>query len=230
LTTTALLASLALVAGPGPGPSAGPKELLRRCVETYGGRAALERFPAMVQEGVVKSGRRGDGRLTRIFERPRRLRVSIAYSGNAGELRVLDGDRGWRDGEELSGGPPYLAMVLQAARLDLPLVLLRAPVVDEGSVDRGGKRLRALSVPLGDGLSLTAELDPEGGEVRRVVTRMAGPGGVVEFVTEFADFRKVSGVLVPFRETTFAQGQRTGETVLESVELLPEAPTGAFRP
>ncbi|HVP69058.1 MAG TPA: hypothetical protein VMT17_17545 [Anaeromyxobacteraceae bacterium] len=224
----ALLAAVAVAAG--SGTPVGASELVRRCVEAYGGRPALERFPAMVQEGVVKSGRRGDGRLTRIFERRRRLRVSIAYADGPGELRVLDGSRGWRDGEEVTGGPAYLAMVLQAARLDLPLVLLSLPVADEGTVERGGATLRALSVPLGEGLSLTAEIDPRSGEVRRVVTRMAGPMGAVEFATEFGDFRKVSGVLVPFRETTFAQGQRTGETVLESVELLREAPTGAFRP
>jgi len=35
---------------------------------------------------------------------------------------------------------------------------------------------------------------------------------------------------VPFREGNYAQGQKTGETVLESVEILRAAPAGAFRP
>jgi len=229
LTSLALVAALSLVSGPVPESA---EILLERSLEAYGGRAALERFPAMVQEGVVTSAMRGPGRLTRIFERRRRLRVSIAYGGEAGELRVLDGDRGWRDGEEVTGGPAYLAMVLQAARLDLPLVLLagRKKLSDEGTVQREGAKLRVLSVPLGEGLSLHAEIEPSSGEVRRVVTRMAAGGMEVEFATEFGDFRKVSGVLVPFRETNFAQGRRTGETVLSTVELLREAPTGAFRP
>jgi len=228
--TMAALALLALAAGPSPAVSAA--EVVRRSVEAYGGVAALERSPAMVEEGVVKSARRGEGRLTRIFERPRRLRVSIAYSGDSGELRVLDGPQGWRDGEEVSGGPAYLAMVLQAARLDLPLLLERGAgkLVDEGTVERDGAKLRAVTVPLGDGLTLTAEIDPGSGQVRRAVTRMTGPSGAVEFSTVFTDFRKVSGILVPFHETSFAQGQLTGETVIGSVEFLREAPTGAFRP
>lgn len=230
MTLVPLLAALSLAAGPSSPRSA--QALVERSVEAYGGRSALARFPAMVEEGVVTSAMRGRGKVTRIFERPRRLRVSIAYGGERGELRVLDRERGWRDGEEVSGGPPYLAMVLQAARLDLPLVLLEGKqgLVDEGPVERAGAKLRAVSVSLGDGLGLRAEIDPASGEVRRVVTRLAGPGGAVEFATEFGDFRKVSGVLVPFRETNFAQGQRTGETVLSSVELLREAPAGAFRP
>jgi len=230
MNPAASLALVVLAAGEPRAESAA--EVVRRTVEAYGGAAALESHPAMVQEGTVTSSRRGEGRLTRIFERPRRLRVSISYSGGPGEIRVLDGARGWRDGEEVTAGPAYLAMVLQAARLDLPFLLARAAakLVDEGTVERDGARLRAVSVPVGDGLTLTAEIDPGTGRVRRALTRMAGPAGAVEFATEFGDFRKVSGVLVPFRETNYAQGQRTGETVLRSVEFMREAPTGAFQP
>jgi hypothetical protein len=58
------------------------------------------------------------------------------------------------------------------------------------------------------------------------------PGGVgsLEFVTAYSDFRKVSGVLVPFREENFVQGRHSGTTELQTVEFLAEAPTGAFRP
>ncbi len=228
MTVPILLAALAMSAAPPADISVA--DLVRKTLEAYGGRAALERFPVTIEEGVVTSGRRGEGRLTRIFERPRRLRVSIAYVGAKGELRVLDGSRGWRDGEDVSGTPPYTAMVLQAARMGLPLALLQGKLVDEGMVEREGARLRALTVPLGEGLTLTAEIDPATGQVRRAVTRMTSAGGSVEFTTVFSDYRVVSGVLVPFRETSFAQGQRTGDTVLTSVELLAEAPSGAFRP
>jgi len=228
VTVAILLAALALSAPPPPEISVA--DLVRKSVEAYGGRAALERFPVAIQEGVVSSARRGEGRLTRIFERPRRLRVSIAYAGSSGELRVLDGSRGWRDGEDVSGTPPHTAMVLQAARMDLPLVLLQGKLVDEGTVERDGARLRALTVPVGEGLTLTAEIDPATGRVRRAVTRMTSAKGSVEFTTAFSDFRVVSGVLVPFHEISYAQGQRTGETTLSSAEMLAEAPTGVFRP
>jgi hypothetical protein len=52
----------------------------------------------------------------------------------------------------------------------------------------------------------------------------------MEFVTEYGDFRKVGGVLFAFRERNFAGGTYTAETVLDTVELLDAAPSGAFAP
>jgi hypothetical protein len=172
------------------------------------------------------------GRLLRILERPRRLRVTIAYPGSGPEQRILDGARGWRDGREVSGTPAHLAMVLQAARMDLPLGLLAGKdrIVDEGTVEREGKRLRALTLPLGDGAAVTAEIDPDTGRILRSVSRMPGGVGSLEFVTAYSEFKKVSGVLLPFREENFVQGRHSGTTDLRTAEFLVEAPTGAFRP
>lgn len=177
---------------------------------------------------LVREGARG--RLTRIFERPLRLRVSIAYGADT-EQRVLDGAQGWRQGREVDG-PPYFAMVLQAARLDLPLLLLAgaAALEDGGAVAREGRALRVVRLELGDGMSMAVEIEPGTGRILRSTVRYAGLDGSLEFVTAYSDFRRVAGVLVPFREVNVAQGRRTGETVLTRVEFLGEAPTGAFRP
>jgi hypothetical protein len=168
--------------------------------------------------------------MTRIFERPVRLRVSIAYGAET-EQRVLDGMQGWREGRPVQG-PPHLAMVLQAARLDLPLLLVAqaGSLLDGGTVERDGRSLRVAVLPLGDGMALAAEIDPGTARVVRVVARLDLPGAAAEFVTELSDFRRVEGQLVPFREESVAQGRRTGTTVLSRVEYLREAPTGAFRP
>ena len=230
MTLVATLAALALAAAPAEPPASA---LVEKVVEAYGGKAALERYPVLVQEGEVVAHQAADvGRLLRIFERPRRLRVSIAYPGNPPEQRILDGARGWRDGREVTGTPAQKAMVLQAARMDLPLALLegRDRVVDEGVVERDGSRLRALTLPLGDGAAVTAEIDPETGRILRSVARMPGGVGSLEFVTAFSDFRKVAGVLLPFREEAFVQGRHSGTTAIKSAEFLVEAPTGAFRP
>ncbi len=207
--------------------------LVDRVAEAYGGRAVLEKHPVMVQEGEVSAHESSDvGRLTRIFERPRRLRVSISYPGNPPERRILDGAQAWRDRREVTGTPPHLAMVLQAARMDLPFSLSETParVADEGAVERDGKRLRILSLPLGDGATVSAEIDESSGRIHRAVARMPAGVGSLEFVTAFSDFRKVSGTWVAFREESFVHGRHSGTTELRSVEFLAEAPTGAFRP
>jgi hypothetical protein len=219
-------------AAPPPGVAA-VGALVEKVVEAYGGKGALERFPVLVQEGEVVAHEASDvGRVLRIYERPRRLRVTISYPGSAPEQRILDGAQGWRGGREVSGTPPHVAMLLQAARMDLPSSLSsgRERLLDEGTIERDGKKLRALTLPLGEGLSVTAEVDPESGRILRTVARMPGGVGNLEFVTAYSDFRKVSGVLVPFREENFVQGRHSGTTVLRSVEFLAEPPTGAFRP
>ena len=226
----AWLGALALAASP-PDPAVGA--LVDKVIEAYGGLPALEKFPVMIQEGHVAAHEAKDvGRIVRIQERPRRLRVSIAYPGSAPEQRILDGARGWRDGREVSGSPPHGAMLLQAARMDLPVSLStgRQRLVDEGTVERDGVKLRAILLPLGDGLSITAEIDPASGRIVRSVGRMPGPVGSLEFVTAYSEFRKVSGVLVPFREENFVQGRHSGTTEILTTEFLVEAPTGAFRP
>jgi hypothetical protein len=224
------LAALALaVSSPDPSIAA----LVERVVEAYGGTAALGKFPVMVEEGVVAAHESKDvGRILRIYERPRRLRVTIQYPGSGAEQRILDGARGWRDGREVTGTPAHAAMALQAARLELPLSLRAGEqrLVDEGLVERDGAKLRALTLPLGDGLAITAEIDPGTGQILRVVARMPGGVGSLEFVTAYSDFRKVSGVLVPFREENFVQGRHSGTTEILTAEFLVEAPTGAFRP
>jgi hypothetical protein len=224
------LLALAITAGPAPS-KVGP--LVDKVIEAYGGKAALEKYPVLVQEGYVAAHQAADvGRLMRIYERPRKLRVTISYPGSMAEQRILDGPRGWRDGREVTGTPPQAAMILQAARMELPLSPLGGVdrIVDEGTVDRDGRSLRALTLPLGDGLSVTAEIDPESGRIVRAVTRMPGGVGSLEFVTAFSDFRKVSGTWVPFKEENFVQGRHSGTTELITVEYLVEAPTGAFRP
>src|SRR4051812_35253322 len=97
--------------------------LVSRVARAYGGEKALARIKAFHETGTLASPR-GTARTVRVFAPPDRLRVEIAYSGGGGEVRVLDGQEGWRNGEPVSG-PPRDAMILQAARLDLPGLLLR---------------------------------------------------------------------------------------------------------
>ena len=233
LAAAAPLAALLLSAAPPAPEETRLPALVDKVIETYGGRAALQKYPVMVQEGEVVAHESADvGRVTRIFERPRRLRVTIAYPGSQSEQRIVDGTRAWRDRREVSGSPPHAAMLLQAARLDLPLSLAEGVdrLVDEGSIDREGKRLRVVTLPLGDGLTVTVEIDEPSGRIQRAVARMPGGVGSLEFVTAFSDLRKVSGTWVAFREESFVQGRHSGTTVLRHVEFLAEAPTGAFRP
>src|SRR4051812_36129994 len=106
--------------------------LLSRVVRAYGGEKSLARIKASREFGTLVSPR-GVARTVRVFAPPDRLRVEIAYEAGGGEVRVLDGQQGWRNGEPVAG-PPRDAMILQAARIDLAGLLLRnrARLVDLG--------------------------------------------------------------------------------------------------
>ena len=209
--------------------------LIERSIEAYGGEAALAGAGRMLQEGTVTSTMRSGaaGKIVRLFERPIRLRVEIEYPGSESEVRILDGGRGWRNGS-VASGPMYQAMLLQAARLGLPAILLdfQASLQDLGEIERAGVGLRAVGLEFHQGLMVTAEIDPDSGRILRSAGTISGADGrpALSFATEYSDFRDVDGVLIPFREVNYAQGRRTGETQLDSVELLQEIPTGSFHP
>lgn len=209
--------------------------LVDLAISAYGGEEALATAGKVVQRGTVTSTMRGgvEGRLLRMYQRPVRLRVEIDYPGTDAEVRILDGGRGWRNGGEASG-PMYRAMLLQAARLGMPAVLseFRASLKDRGIVEREGRERRVLALNFHRGLEVRAEIDPATGRVLRSEGTISSPDGNVtlRFATEYSDFREIDGILVPFHEVNWAQGRRTGETRLDSVEFEMDLPPGAFHP
>ncbi|WP_242345417.1 DUF4292 domain-containing protein [Anaeromyxobacter terrae] len=207
--------------------------LVRRCVEAYGGEAAVARAATSLHEGTVTSLLHpgGPGRIGRAYSRPGRLRVEVAFGDAQGaEIRVLDGARGWRQGQEVTG-PLLDSMILQAARIDLPAQLAApgAKVTARGTLALGGKTLRVLALELAPGFVVEAAIDPDSGRILRSRGSRAGPSPV-EFITTYSDFRTVDGVLVPFHEENWANGKTTGETVLSRVEFPGSFPPELFRP
>lgn len=207
--------------------------LVRRCVAAYGGRPALDRAAVTVQEGRVTSLLHpGEvGRIARAYARPGRLRVETAFPRAPGEIRVLDGGRGWRDGRAAEG-PPLAAMMLQAARMDLPALLSAwvDQVEDRGEAEVDGRKVRVLALRPAPGLVVLAEVDVESGRVVRSRGQAIGAGMPIAFETTYGDFREIEGVLVPFLERNWANGRATGETVLEKVSFPGRLPDADFRP
>jgi len=205
--------------------------LVRRCVEAYGGPAAVARAALLREEGTVTSllhpGERG--RILRVYARPGRLRVEVAWDGPP-EVRILDGGRGWRQGQEAEGAS-LVSMILQAARLDLPAMLQAWPdrLEDRGTSELDGTVLRVLALQVGPGVELEAHLDPATGRILRSAGR-ATVGPPIQFATRYGDFRLVDGLLVAFREENWANGSTTGETVLTRVRVEDGLPEGTFKP
>ena len=222
---------------PGEAPQASDKEsvgeLVRRCAAAYGGERARVRLARVRVTGRVSSELHpGEpGRLTRLFSRPGRLRQEVAFEGGAPEVQVLDGGRAFRYGRPVAG-TAALALQLQAARLELPMLLAEweGRVTDLGEIRHEGRPVRVLGLEIGPGLRLEVGIDP--GSARIAYVRGVAQNGpsTLEMFTVFRDYRTVDGVLVAFREEGYANGQPTGDIDLGAVEFLEELPEGAFQP
>lgn len=208
--------------------------LAERVIAAYGGAQAIEQGGSFKQSGRLESYRHGKtGTVERSFTRPGRLRIDIQIPGEQPESRVLDGDRGWRDGKPV---PPMMAraMYLQAARLDLPWLIMRAgqnlqmlgPVKHDD-----GRDLKALEIPMAEGIRLIAVVDPETGHiVRSHGLIILAPGQEVEFGTLYEGHGDLNGMILDTEETHFARGQPTGKTTLESSVVVEGFPESVFRP
>ena len=209
------------------------KELAALCIEAYGGEEAIAAANAFVQRGeIVTAGGTGEpGRIYRAFSRPDRLRVEVDRPDRDPEVRVLVGDEGWRGGRPV-GGAMHLSMVLQAIRMDFGAFLLAAPeqIGEARPVVRDGTEYRVLVLEIGRGLTLTAEIHPETGQVRRSIARIPVEGmpRPFEFINIYSDYREVGGVMFAFREVTYAQGRHTSDITLTEVEIVESLPDVEF--
>jgi hypothetical protein len=189
-------------------------EVVSKVMKEYGGRPAWEKVTSLRESGtVIPIMRKGDGKMTRFWQKADKLRVEIVYPTET-ELRVVDGDHGTRNGKEVTGAS-LEAMKLQAARLSLPLVLVekRATLHDQGMHE--GNRI--IEIPLSDTLALTVSIDPKTWHI----VRSSGKASGMEFVVDYSDFRRSGGLLFPFAEAGTAQGMPTANTKIGSVEINP---------
>ncbi len=222
------LVALAALLAPGVG-AANLGALLDSVVETYGGPSAAARMQALRVEAEVSAltamAAEGAGRVVRDFQAPDRLRVEIAYPRST-EVRILDGARGWRgDAGRLQrvDGPPRLAMEYQLLRSTVPWVLVhhRKLLEDRGEAVRDGASYRRVGLPWSMDLDLTYWVDPVNRRVVWIEGVLRSPGGQTSFLTQYRDFRRVAGLLVPFVEENYAGGRHTGTTRVTAVSFSP---------
>lgn len=196
-------------------------DVVSKVMKEYGGPAAWEKVTTLRESGtVVPVMRKGDGKMTRFWQKPDKLRIEIVYPTDK-EVRVVDGDHGTRNDKEVTGGS-LDAMKLQAARLALPYLLVekRTSLKDLGTKDD----VRSIEIPLSAALTLTVTIDQKTSHI----LRSAGKAGELEFIVDYSDFRKVGGLLFPFAEAGTAQGMPTANTKIDAIEVnVPSTATPA---
>ncbi len=203
-----------------------PREQVMRMVDAYGGRLPLERVKGYRMDGKIMAAQQGkEGPMTRTFQRPGKLRVELRYPDQA-ETRIVSSEHGWRGvGSDVRAAHGMMldAMVMQAARSDLPLFLLANidSVHSIGPMERDSLQLEGLEAPFGAGRSLRAYVDPATHRVLVSQSVLKTESGAMEFETHYSDFRKVGPVWFAFHEDNFASGMATGTMTIEKVTVNP---------
>ncbi len=241
----ALAAVLSAGANPGSGegtaqPQAGSQPdaepaaaLIRRSMAAYGGERAQVRLGCVRAAGTIRSPLHpGEvGRFARVFNRTSRLRQEVEFPGGTPEVRILDGARAFRYGEP-APGPVLTTLQLQAARLDLPALLLEweARVTDLGVVTHEGQKVRVLGLEVSAGARIEVGIEPKSARILYVRGLARSGPRQIELFTVYHDFRVVDGVLVAMREEGWANGESTGEVELTKVEFPEDVADSEFEP
>ena len=177
--------------------------------------------------------RKEPGRTRRDFQAPDQLRVEVVYPSGT-ELRLLDGEAGWRGGPgrlRPAEGPALAAMRYQLLRTSAPWSLLqhRARLKLLPRRDWGGRTVRPLVLPWSQELVVLFLVDEGSQRIIGVEARVAMGETWLEFMTVYRDFREVEGLLVPHSEQNWASGRHTATTTVRSITFAP-SDLGPFRP
>lgn len=210
--------------------------LVDRVLSAYGGQN-LDTVQAYRMEGVVTAKmRKAQGEMVRLFARPDRLYVDLAYKANP-ERRFLDKARGWRTDPKGGGikevdGPLLKSMVLQAARANIPWILSerRKEVTQIPPLKVGEKMTIGMQIILEPGLIIRLYADPQ--TARIVYSQAVLNTDMIKthFETAYSDFHEVDGILFPHHEENWASGFHTGTTEIREITLNPKIEPGSFRP
>jgi len=210
--------------------------LVNRVLDAYGGKN-LETIQAYRMEGIVTAKmRQTKGSMVRLFARPDRLYVDLAY-GVKPERRYLDRQRGWRTNPGGRGirevnGPLLKSMILQAARSNIPWILSehRERVTQIPPLKVGEGMTIGMQIILEPGLILRLYADPKTARIVYSQAVLNTETIKTHFETAYSDFREVEGVQFAHHEENWASGFHTGTTEIRKIAVNPPIKSNTFTP
>jgi hypothetical protein len=208
--------------------------ILESVVRAYGGTSAVARLESFRVDGMLQAHTRGlKAQVRRDIASPEKLRVTIIYPQRT-EVRILDGDRGWRGSgfhQEEVRSIAHLAMVYQFIRSTVPRSMLgqREKLEPRGERTEQGRTYVVLHLPRSPGLAIDFWIDESTRHVARVEGTLSRAHMEMSLATHFSDFRKVDGLLFPHAEENFAGGHHAGTTEITDVSFAPDD-LGPFTP
>ena len=211
-------------------------QLIDRILDAYGGEK-LDTVKTYRMVGMVAAKmRKTEGKMLRLFARPDRLYVDLAYKVNP-ERMYLDRGRGWRTDPGGGGikevdGPLLKSMTLQAARSNIPWVLSgrRKDVTQIPPLKVGEAMTIGMQIILEPGLILRLYAEPKTARIVYSQAVLNTETIKTHFETAYSDFKEIHGVLFAHHEENWASGFHTGTTEIQKITLNPQLEKNSFRP
>jgi hypothetical protein len=210
--------------------------LVDKVIDTYGGREAVEGMHSLHLRGKIEAFMLHDrGTYELWFRRGRKLRVETKYQ-HAWEVRILNGERGYRSSDTLPFeevfGPRYFAMVYQYKHLDILHDLLRGTyqIRPAGRSSLNGNDVEVLKLKDSEGTVMDIAVETRTFHIVKVTGYFSAENKKTELSAEFSDFRKVGGLLFPFKVTNYAAGMKIAQTVIDDYSVNPEIADTLFGP
>ena len=196
-------------------------QVLDKYVEALGGARRLAGITSLVAKGAYKGFDDAERSVVEMFAKAPGQRTTIIHTLSGGSTTTYDGRAGWIAAPDVEKPVPLLAITGQ----ELDGVKLEAELFFPARIKQAlGKWRVGARVVIGDrevqpvqgttaaGATATLCFDLESGLLTRLVRFSESPVGRVVTQVDYADYREVEGVKIPFRWTvSWLDGRSTFE-------------------
>ncbi len=207
---------------------------VNKIIDAYGGKEVVEGIRSLHAKGSIQAFMRHDqGTYELYFKRERKLRVETKYESSS-ELRILNGDRGYRSADGLPPeevfGPRYFSMLYQYKHLDILHDLLRGSyqISFAGKSSVNGSDVEVFRLTDKEGTIMDVFIDMHNFYIVKVTGYFSADNKKMDLSAEFSDFKKVGGSLFPFRITNYAAGMKIAQTVINKYLINPDIADSLF--
>jgi len=212
------------------------ESLVNMIVDAYGGREVLKNIHSLSAKGVIVSPLyEGPAEYSFELMRDRKLRVETRF-GNSFEVRLLNGEHGYYQTADAPmtdvSGARLLSMVYQFKELTMPYqLMMSAFIITEGGRSTvNGIPVKVLMLKDKEGPPMRLYVDTKNRRIIKDSGIFSMGGSETELSSEFHDFRKVGGRLLPFRIVNYVGGQKIGEIRIHEYRVNPELRDALFVP